>query len=89
MPVISRFYGVVILVYYFDNRKHQLPLIHVEHSCKEAVISIPRGEIIEGSIRSNKLRLVQAWIEIHQDDLMKDWDLAVSGRQVFKIEPLR
>jgi len=76
-------------MYYFDNRKHQLPHIHVEHSGEEAIISIPRGEIIEGSIRSNKLRLVQAWIEIHQDDLMKDWDLAVSGRQVFKIEPLR
>jgi len=33
--------------------------------------------------------LVQAWIEIHRDDLMADWQLAVSGQQPFKIEPLR
>jgi hypothetical protein len=45
--------------------------------------------IIEGSIRANKLKLVQAWIEIHQDDLMKNWNLAVNGQAIFKIDPLR
>lgn len=53
------------------------------------MVSIPSGEIIEGAIRNNKLRLVQAWIEIHQEDLMADWDLAINGQEVFKIEPLR
>ena len=52
MPVISMFYGVIVLMYYFDNRKHQLPHIHVQYSGEEAVISIPEGEIIEGSIRA-------------------------------------
>jgi hypothetical protein len=63
-------------MYYFDNRKHQQPHIHVQYSGDEAVISIPDGEIIEGSIRTNKMKLVQAWIEIHRDDLMTDWELA-------------
>jgi hypothetical protein len=76
MPVISEFYGITILMYYFDNRKHQQPHIHVQYSGDEAVISIPDGEIIEGSIRTNKMKLVQAWIEIHRDDLMTDWELA-------------
>jgi hypothetical protein len=89
MPVISMFYGVIILMYYFDNRKHQLPHIHVQYSGEEAVISIPEGEIIEGAIRANKLKLVQAWIEIHQEDLMADWQLAINGQQVFRIEPLK
>ena len=89
MPVISVFYGITILMYYFDNRKHQLPHVHVQYAGDEAVIGIPEGEIIEGSIRSNKLKLVQAWIEIHRDDLMADWNLAVNGEQVFKIDPLR
>lgn len=44
---------------------------------------------MEGSLRSAKLKLVQAWIEIHQDELMADWRLAVSGQPVFKIEPLK
>ena len=89
MPVISMFYGVIVMMYYFDNRRHQLPHIHVQYSGEEAVVSIPDGEIIEGSIRANKLKLVQAWIEIHQEDLMADWQLAVNGQQVFKIDPLK
>jgi len=89
MPVISMFYGVIVMMYYFDNRRHHEPHIHVQYSDEEAVISIPNGEVIEGSIRANKLKLLQAWIEIHQEDLMADWQLAVNGQPVFKIDPLR
>ena len=89
MPVISMFYGVIILMYYFDNRKHHQPHIHVQYADEEAVVSIPDGNVIEGSIRTAKLKLVQAWIEIHQDELMANWQLAVDGQAVFKIEPLR
>ena len=44
---------------------------------------------MEDSLRRAKLKLVQAWIEIHQDELMADWELAVNGQQVFKIDPLK
>ena len=89
MPVISMFYGVMVLMYYFDNKKHHLPHIHAQYGEEEAVISIPEGSVIEGSLRTAKLKLVQAWIEIHRDELMADWDLAVTGKAVFKIEPLK
>lgn len=89
MPVISMFYGVIVLMYYFDNRRHHQPHIHVQYSDEEAVISIPEGNLMEGSLRSAKLKLVQAWIEIHQDELMADWELAVNGQKVFKIDPLK
>jgi hypothetical protein len=89
MPVISMFYGVIVLMYYFDNRGHQQPHIHVQYSDEEAVISIPEGEMIEGSLRTAKLKLVQAWVELHQDELMADWRLAVNGQPIFKIDPLR
>lgn len=89
MPVISMFYGIIILMYYFDNRQHQQPHIHVQYSDEEAVISIPDGEVIEGSLRKAKLRLVQAWVELHRDELMADWTLAVSGQPIFKIDPLK
>ena len=78
MPVISMFYGVIVLMYYFDNKKHHLPHIHAQYGEEEAVISIPEGSVIEGSLRTAKLKLVQAWIEIHRDELMADWQLAVS-----------
>ncbi|HKP38233.1 MAG TPA: DUF4160 domain-containing protein [Pyrinomonadaceae bacterium] len=85
MPVISMFYGVVVLMYYFDNRKHHQPHIHVRYAEEEAVISIPDGDVIEGALRAAKLR----WIEIHRDELMADWTLAINGQQLFKIEPLK
>ncbi|VAX35354.1 hypothetical protein MNBD_UNCLBAC01-37 [hydrothermal vent metagenome] len=52
-------------------------------------MEIPKGNVLEGSIPTAKMKLLQAWIEIHQDELMADWDLAVSGENPYKIEPLR
>jgi len=68
---------------------HKTPHIHVQYGEQEAVIAIPKGNLLEGKIKPAKLKLVQAWIEIHQDDLMADWKLAVDGQKVFKIDPLR
>ena len=47
-------------MYYFDNRQHQMPHIQVQYSGEEAVVSIPNGNVLEDSIRANKLKLVQA-----------------------------
>lgn len=53
------------------------------------VLAIPNGEVLEGSLKAGKMKLVQAWIEIHQEELMADWELASQGEQIFKIDPLR
>ena len=55
----------------------------------EAVFSIPSGELLEGSLPAGKMKLVVAWIELHRDELMADWELAASGQHPYKIEPLR
>ncbi|MFH1289058.1 MAG: DUF4160 domain-containing protein [bacterium] len=89
MPVISMFYGIIISMFYIDNRRHKKPHIHVQYQGEEAVISIPDGKVLEGSIKASKLKLVQAWIEIHKEDLTADWELAKKGQNVFTIEPLR
>jgi hypothetical protein len=89
MAIISMFYGIIISMYYLDNKRHHTPHIHVKYQDKEAVISIPNGDVLEGEIPSNKMKLVQAWIEIHQEDLMADWELAINGENIFKIDPLR
>ena len=82
------FYGVKVLMYFFDNLRHKLPHIHIEYG-DEAVIGIPSGDLIEGSLKRSQMRLVQAWIEIHQDELLQNWELAIDGKAVFKIEPLK
>ena len=56
---------------------------------KHAVISIPDGNLLEGDLPVKKLRLVQAWIAIHEEELMADWALAANGEPVFSIDPLR
>jgi len=89
MAVISMFYGIIVSMYYLDNRQHHVPHIHVKYQEQEAVISIPQGELLEGELKSNKMKLLQAWIEIHQEELMADWELAIHGENVFKIEPLK
>jgi hypothetical protein len=89
MPVISLFYGIVVSMYFLDSKRHKAPHVHVRYQDSEAVYSIPDGELLSGSIPPAKARLVQAWIEIHREDLLADWLLAVSGQHPHKIEPLR
>ncbi|MGR3319350.1 MAG: type II toxin-antitoxin system toxin DhiT [Candidatus Anammoxibacter sp.] len=89
MPTISMFYGILIQMYFYDDKKHSLPHIHAEYVEYHASIAIEDGGILAGSLPSSKMKLVQAWIEIHREDLMADWKLAVSGEPVFKIDPLK
>jgi hypothetical protein len=89
MPTISIFYGIQILMYFYDNSQHNTPHIHAEYQDDEAVFSIITAELISGSLPRKQTRLVQAWIELHQESLMVDWKLAVSGQEPQRIEPLR
>ncbi len=89
MPTISMFYGLIVRMYYFDNQQHNSPHIHVVYQEDEAVIEIPSGTLLEGKLPPAKMKLVSAWIELRQEELMADWQLALNGEQVFKIDPLR
>jgi hypothetical protein len=89
MPVISMFYGVIIHLFFRDNKRHKKPHIHASYQEHEVVISLPDGEILEGNFPRNKLKLIFAWMEIHQDELMADWELAEKGEMPYKIEPLK
>ena len=89
MPVISLFQGLIIYMFYLDNKQHKLPHIHVKYSDQNAVYSIPDGILLEGSLPQGKERLILAWIELRKEDLMADWQLAVAGQAIFKIEPLK
>lgn len=89
MPTISMFYGILILMYFYDNKKHSKPHIHAEYGEYEVSIAIDDGAILGGELPRSKMKLVQAWIEIHREDLLADWKLAVAGEPVYKIDPLK
>ena len=88
VPTISMFYDIVIYMFFYDNKKHFLPHIHASYGDDDAVYSIEDGELIEGKFPRNKQKLVQAWIEIHKEDLVTDWRLAVTGQNPLPIKPL-
>lgn len=89
MPAISMFYGIIIYMYFLDNKQHKKPHIHVKYQNDEVIVEIPNGQVLEGSIPNSKMKLLQAWIELHKDELVADWQLAVSGQHPYKIDPLR
>ena len=74
---------------FMDTQQHHLPHLHVEYQGVESVVTLPDGELIEGDLPAKKLRIPQAWIVIHEEELMADWALAVKGEPLFKIDPLR
>lgn len=88
MPTLSIFYGIIIRMYRELGGKHNVPHIHAEYSGEEVVVSLD-GDILEGSIPKNKQKLVDAWIEIHREDLHANWTLLSEGQQFFRIDPLK
>ena len=89
MPTISMFYGILVFMYALDVQKHHLPHIHLQYGEFNAVIEIPGGELLDGSLPPKQMKLVQAWIALHSDELMADWALAAAGSTHYKIDPLR
>lgn len=88
MPLISSFYGVLIYLYWLDTRQHKLPHIHAMYGGDEAVFGIESGDVLDGQLPRKQTRLVQGWIELRRDELMRDWELAARGEPVFPIKPL-
>lgn len=88
MPIISMFYGIIIRMYMLDNQHHKLPHIHARYAEFEASMNILNGEILAGELPRKQLRLVQAWIELHRDELIADWEIAIGGELPYKIDPL-
>jgi hypothetical protein len=85
MPEISRFLGIIIVMYYND---HVPPHFHAKYGEFEALIAIETGEIVEGRLPPRALGLVQEWREYHKAELAEDWALARERKALNKIEPL-
>lgn len=85
MPEISLFYGIRVTMYYDD---HNPPHFHAEYNGYKVLVDIIKGRVIQGAFPSKQLKIVLAWSEIHQDELMQNWELSKDNRPLFKIAPL-
>lgn len=88
MPTISRFYGITIKMHWREGH-HGRPHFHARYGGYKASLDLA-GEIIAGSLPKHALRLVQAWVELHADELRSNWNLAVHRKKpLAPIDPLR
>lgn len=88
MPELSRFYNIVVKMIFKDDSQHHKPHVHVYYNEYEASVGLD-GELLAGSIPVKQLKLVLAWLAIHEDELYSAWNKAVQGIPFEKIDPLR
>ena len=86
MPEISRFYGIIIQMFY---NEHLPPHFHATYGEFRAQISINNPQIINGDLPRRGLNLVLDWAEIHKDELLQLWELAQQEKELFKVEPIK
>ena len=88
MPTLSMFYGIIIRMYHAPS-EHNPPHFHAYYNEYKATIALDTLETMEGSLPQKQLRLVQAWAELHLDELCGDRKLAMNGEAPYKIAPLQ
>ena len=86
MPTISRFMGIVVAMFFDD---HGPPHFHARHAEGSAKVRVDTVEVMDSTLPRRQLRLVLAWAELHQDELLENWRLARQGETLREIEPLR
>ncbi len=73
MPVLSRFYGIIIRMY-FLQKEHNPPHIHAIYGDDVAAITISDGSVIEGALPGKALEMVQEWVSMHKEELLTMWE---------------
>ena len=85
MPEVSRFFGIVIKMYYDE---HNPPHFHAEYGSQTALVSIDPIQIIEGKLSKSAWRLVKEWASLHQHSLLANWEKARKEQTIERIEGL-
>lgn len=90
MPKISLYllqrFGISVYMYALDVGQHDLPHVHAEYGGEWAVVEIPSGRLIDGDLPSRKMKKLQAWIELHEAELVERWAEAIAGSKIEKID---
>ena len=89
MPELARFFGIIIRMYAEAGGPHHLPHFHAYYQEEVAVFAIDSIDLIAGALPRPQQRLVEAWAEIHREELSANWERLQQGRAPDRIEPLR
>ena len=88
MPELSRFFGIIILMYMEAGAQHHTPHLHAYYQDQVAVYGISPIELVSGSLPKRQQRMVEAWMEVHQEELQDDWERLQAGQAPRPIAPL-
>lgn len=89
MPELCRFYGIIIRMYFEAMEPHHTPHFHAYYQEEVAVYKIDSVELLAGSLPKRQQRLVEAWAELHQQELLLDWERLQTGNPPLPIAPLK
>lgn len=84
MPVISRFFGIVVFMHW---REHAPPHFHAKYQDQEITVAIETGEVT-GHMGPRAVALIQEWRQLHDAELLEDWRLAEERKSLKRITPL-
>jgi hypothetical protein len=88
MPEISRFFGIIIRMYAEAGGQHHPPHFHAYYQEDVAIYGVDTIDHLAGSLPRRQQRFVEAWAEIHQQQLLENWGRLQQGRPPRRIEPL-
>jgi len=88
MPELSRFFGIIIRMFSETGGPHHVPHFHAYYQDNVAIFGLDPIVLMAGSFPRRQQRLVEAWAELHQGELMEDWSLLQEGRKPLPIKPL-
>jgi hypothetical protein len=89
MPELSRFFGIIIRMYSEPSERHSLAHFHAYYQSHVAVFSISPVALVAGALPQRQRRLVEAWAELHEGELLSDWNLLLDGKRPAPIAPLQ
>jgi hypothetical protein len=88
MPELSRFYGIIVQMY-FEPVGHRVPHFHARFGSFRASFLIDPIELLAGEVPIRQRRLIEAWAELHQTELLANWEAIQSEAPRMPIDPLR
>jgi hypothetical protein len=89
VPEICRFFGIIIRMYVEAAAPHHAPHFHAYYQDEVAIYGVQPIQPISGGLPTRQRRLVEAWAELHQAELLADWERLQAGRAPAPIDPLK
>lgn len=89
MPEIARFQGIVIRMFVERGGKHHEPHFHAYYQDMVASYRITEVELLRGQLPTRQNRFVEAWAELHKDELLANWQRVQNDQLPVRIAPLR